>query len=65
MSLDTKYHFLSTPMKKTEFIRVKCNHIPEDISKRHGLASKVNNHEWACIKTYKEIPRTKKAAFLA
>ena len=51
MTMDIKDHFLATPMKKPEYMRIHWRHIPEDIRKKYNLYEKVvDNYIYVKIK---------------
>jgi hypothetical protein len=43
MSCDLKDFFLATPMKKPEYMRIRWQHIPDDIKEKYNLYDKVHN----------------------
>ena len=65
MSADIKHHFLATPMKDLEFMKVICKCAPEDMRVRHNLDSLVTSDNKICIKIQKGMPGLKQASILA
>ena len=49
MSLDIKDHFVAAP-KDPKHVRVKHNHVPDNIREKHNIDQLVANDEWVCIK---------------
>ena len=65
MTADIKDHFLATPMRDPEYMRVKIKYFPPDIIQRYHLNEKVTNTGWVYIKIKKGMPGLKQAALLA
>ena len=65
MSADIKDHFLATPMKRPEYMRVKYHHFPEDIKLKYNLSSKVTSNGYIYIKIKRGMYGLKQAAILA
>ena len=65
MTADIKDYFLATSMKKTEYMKVKLKHIPEDIRIKYNLYDKVTSNEYVYIKIKKGMYGLKQAAILA
>ena len=64
MSCDLKDFFLATPMKKPEYMRIRWQHIPEDIRQKYDLYDKVDNgYVYVLIK--RDMYGLKQAAILA
>ena len=65
MCADIKDHFLATPMKNPEYMKVKYKYIPNDIRIRYNLDDKVTPDGYIYIKIQKGMPGLKQAAILA
>ena len=65
MSADIKDHFLATPMRDPEYMRVQYKHILEDIRKHYNLDLKVMLFGYIYVKTKKGMPGLKQVALLA
>ena len=59
MCLEIKNHFLETPMKNPELMRVKCECMLEDTRKRFGLDLKVVHYDWMRVKIHKGVTGVK------
>ena len=53
MTADIKYYFLATPMDKPEYMKVHIKHIPEDITLKYNLHTKVTSNDYVYIKIKK------------
>ena len=65
MTADIKDHFLATPMKKAEYMKVQYKYFPEDIRQRYNLDSKVTPSGHIYIKINRGMYGLKQAAILA
>ena len=64
MTCDLKDQFLASPMKHCHYMRMKWEHIPEDIRERYNL-SKILHNGYIYIKIKKGMYGLKEAAILA
>ena len=64
LTLDIKDHFLATPMKEPEFMKIPWKYFPEDIRKRYNLELLVENG-YVYVKIKKGMYGLKQAAILA
>ena len=65
MSLDIKDHFLATPMRDPEYMRVPFKYFPQDIIDKYNLDLKVSATGYIYIEIKKGMPGLKQAALLA
>jgi len=65
MCMDIKDHFLATPMKKPEYMKVKYKYFPDDIKEKYELEKKVSPDGYVYIKIKKGMYGLKQAAILA
>ena len=45
-----KYHFLATPMRNPEYMKVKFKYLPEDMHQKYHLYQKVTNDDYIYIR---------------
>lgn len=64
MCTDIKDHFLATPIKSSECMRVKCKCVPPDMRIRCNLDDKVTPDGYVYIKIQKGMPGLTQAAIL-
>ena len=55
MSADLKDHFLMTPMKENEYMKVQFNKFPEDIKQQYNLYNLVTSDGYIFIKIKKAM----------
>ena len=65
MCADIKDHFLATPMKQPEYMKVKYNLFPQNIIKKYNLHNKVTTSDYIYIKIKRGMYGLKQAAILA
>ena len=65
MGADIKDYFLASPMKKTEYIKVKYKYFPEEIWKHYNLPLLVTQDNYIYIQIRKGMYGLKQAALLA
>ena len=65
MSTDIKDHFLATPMKDPECMRVKHKHLPDNIRTTCNLEQMKTPDDHVCVKIQKGSPGLKQSAMLA
>ena len=53
MNADTKYHFLETPMRDLECMKVKHKHLPDDIRITYNLEQMKTPDDCICKKIQK------------
>ena len=63
--MDIKDHFLATPMKHPEYMKVRYKHFPPDIRHYYQLDKKITNDGFIYIKIKKGMYGLKQAAILA
>lgn len=61
MCMDIKDNFLETPMKNSEYMKVKFKHFPQDIKEKYDLHDKVTPDGYVYIKIKKGIYGLKQA----
>jgi hypothetical protein len=65
LTADPKDHFLASPMKNNEFMRIKCKCFPAAIRKQCNLDRFVSSDGHICIRIKKGMHGLKQAAILA
>ena len=65
MTADIKYYFLATSMAKAEYMKVRYNHISDDIKHQYNLQEKLNANDYIYICIKKAMYSLKQAAILA
>ena len=65
MCMDIKDHFLATPKKNAEYMKVKYKHFPRDIKEKYNLHDRVTPDGYVYIKIKKGMYGFKQAAILA
>jgi len=65
MTLDISNFYLMTPLKRTEYIRMKIDDLSEEIINDYKLREKVNRQGMVCIKITKGVYGLPQAGLLA
>jgi hypothetical protein len=65
LTADLKDHFLASPMKNNEFMRIKYKYFPEAIRKQCNPDRFVSSDGYVCIRIRKGMCGLKQAAILA
>ena len=64
MCIEIKDHYLATPMKNAEYMKVKYKHFSQDIKENYNLHDRVTPDGYVYIKIKKVIYGLKQAAIL-
>ena len=62
MMADIKYCFLATPMGKSEYMKIKYKHIPDDIKHQYNLQEKLTVNDYVYTRIKKGMYGLKQAA---
>ena len=65
MMLDISNFYLMTPLKRTEYIQMKIDNLPEEIINEYKLREKVNRQSMICIEVTKRMYGLPQAGLLA
>ena len=65
MTLDISNFYLMTPLKRTEYIRMKIDDLPKEIINEYKLREKVNRQGMVYIEATKEVYGLPQAGLLA
>ena len=65
MTIDIKYFYLNTPMKRYEYMKLKLAELPEDFVSEYKLQDKVTKDEYVYLEIFKRMYGLPAAGILA